>query len=114
MPLSYFPIPKSTPDLSMTITLDQAEFELQIRWNMRGGWFISIADAAGDPITGQAAMVIGTDFFQGVRHDDRVPLGKLMLIDTTLAFVEPGFLDLCSGPTLSDIEGRVMLVYSND
>jgi hypothetical protein len=95
----------------MTVTLDQAKFELKIRWNMRGGWFISIADAAGDHITGQAAMVIGTDFFQGVRHDARVPPGSLLLVDTTLAFAEPGFLDLCSGPTLSDIEGRVMLVY---
>jgi hypothetical protein len=112
MPTSYFPVPKNLPDITMALTLSQAEYQIGIRWNMRGGWFININDAAGGPITGQAAMVLGVDFFQGVRHDDRVPPGQLMLVDTTGQDLEAGFLDLASGPTLSDIQGRVILVYS--
>jgi len=109
----YFPIPKNVPDMTMTVTLDQAEYNLRIRWNMRGGWFIDVNDGENLPIVTGKAMVIGSDIFQSVRYDERTPLGKLMLIDLTQRDIEPGFLDLASGPTLSDLDGRVILVYAN-
>lgn len=114
MAYQYFPIPKNVPDMTMVVTFDQAEYELRIRWNMRAGWFIDVADGQRQPIITGRAMVLGTDIFASVRYDERVPLGRLFLVDTTRQDIEPGFLDLASGPTLSDLEGRVMLVYGSE
>lgn len=113
MAYQYFPIAKNVPDLTMIVTFDQAEYELRIRWNMRAGWFIDVADGQKQPIITGRALVLGSDIFAGVRYDERVPLGRLVLIDTTQQDIEPGFLDLCSGPTLSDLDGRCMLVYAS-
>ncbi len=108
----YIPIPKNVPDQVMTVgPLDGASYQLRIRWNMRGGWTMSCADEAGDPIFGLRGMFVDVDFFERVRADDRVPPGILTLVDLTGQGRKPGYLDLCSGPTLDDLQGTIMLVY---
>ncbi len=112
MALQYIPIPKNVPDQLLTVgPLDGASFQLRVRWNMRSGWTISLADESGVPIFGLRGLVIEVDFLDRVRADDRVPPGKLVLLDLTGQGANPGYLDLCSGPTLADLQGTCMLVY---
>ncbi len=112
MAFQYIAIPKNVPDQVMTVgPLDGASYQMRFRWNMRGGWTIDVADESSVPIFGMRGFVLGVDFFARVRSDPRVPPGALMLVDLTGQERNPGYLDLCSGPTLSDLQGTCMLVY---
>lgn len=108
----YIPVPKNVPDQQMTVgPLDGASYVLRIRWNVRAGWTIALADEAGDPIFDTRGFVVGLDFLEDVRFDPRTPPGSLSLVDLTGGETDPGYLDICSGPTLNDLQGTVMLVY---
>ncbi len=107
----YLPI-QTIPDQTVTYgPLDGASYVFRFRWNMRGGWTFSMADESEQPIFGLRGLVLGTDFLDLVRSDPRVPPGKLLLVDLTDSGVEPGYTDLCGGPSESDLRGRCALMY---
>lgn len=103
-------IPKNLPDLSMSHVLDGTEYTFHFKWNMRGGWFLELSDAAGSPLFNFRRMVVGVDLLTTVRHDDRCPTGQLLLVDFSNTDTDPGYLDLVAG-TEDDLQGRVGLIY---
>lgn len=110
--MKYIPVPKNVPDQTLTVgPLDGASYELRFYWNMRGGWTFSCADENGVPIFGLRGVVVGLDYFARVRADERTPAGSLVFVDLTGQQRTPGYLDICSGPTLNDLQGTVMLAY---
>jgi len=107
----YIPLPRAV-DQEVTIgPLDGASFQIRLRWNMRNGWTVACSDESGERIFGFQSLRVGVDLFARVRSDERVPSGSLMLWDLSLQFLEPGFEDLCWGPSVDDPRGRCMLLY---
>jgi hypothetical protein len=103
-------VSKSTPALSQNQTLDGTDYVLHFEWNMRGGWFMGLADAADEWIFTPRQMTTGSDMLKTVRHDARCPPGKLLIVDLSETDAEPGYEDLVSG-TLVDLEGNIAVVY---
>ncbi len=109
--MELIPIPKDAPDQSLSQVLDGVEYILHFVWNMRGGWFMALHDANDAPLFGLRRMTPGTDMLAHKRYDERVPPGKLLVLDTTGNDLRPGYTDLVSGPNESDLQGRVALIY---
>jgi hypothetical protein len=106
----YLPI-ATAPDQTIIIPLDGANYLFRFRWNMRAGWTVAMSDEAERPIFALTGLRLGVDLFSRVRSDPRVPAGSLMLVDLQRTGVEPGYTDLCGGPSEEDPRGRCMLVY---
>ncbi len=107
----YLPV-QTVADQTVTVgPLEGASFVMRFRWNMRSGWTVAVWDEAEQPIFGFRGLVLETDLFDRVRSDPRVPKGKLFLLDLQETGVEPGFSDICSGPSVDDPRGRCMLIY---
>jgi len=104
-------VAKGSPSFSQSHVLDGAVYVLSFTWNMRAGWFMGLADATGEVIYGQRRLVLDADLLRTARHDPRCPPGKLIALDLGGLGEPPGYEDLCSGPSLQDPQGRVLLVY---
>jgi hypothetical protein len=105
------PITKNVPSMTQSRVLDGVEYELVLRWNMRGGWFLGLLDESGVAIFQPRQLTVGSELLGQVRYDARTPPGELWVISVKDDDREPGYLDLCSGGSLSDLQGTVALVY---
>lgn len=81
------------PSVTLKAQLDGADYIIDVRWNMRGGWFIGVSDAAGVPITAPRRAVINWNLMSGCT-DVRRPPGVLALMDTSGTKAECGYADL--------------------
>jgi hypothetical protein len=111
MRVQVLSIPKDTPTYRWTQTLNDVDYQLELRWNMRAGWFLSMADRLGDPIFAPRRVVADWDLLLGSRHDARCPPGVLAALDLTGQSIDPGYNDLCAGTSSNDPQGRVALSY---
>lgn len=86
------------PFYSQRVTLDGADFTLTFEWNMRSGWYLSMADANDEVIFSGTKLVVNWNLLRTVT-DERKPPGMLKLIDTatddiTGEAADPGYYDL--------------------
>jgi hypothetical protein len=107
----YIPLDTRSPVSTRTLLLDGSDYILETRWNSRSGWYLGLSDYAEDPLFKPRKLVVSYDLLKCVRHDTRCPPGKLYAVDYTGGFQDPGSDDLCSGPDMDDLRGRVLLVY---
>lgn len=109
--MDLIPIPKDVPDMTLVQTLDGIEYTLHITWNMRAGWFFGLYDANDVVILAPVRMTVGSDLLAGIRYNPLCPTGELLVVDFSNQDLEPGYLDLVSGASEADLQGRVGLVY---
>jgi hypothetical protein len=70
------------PDYALRVAFPNAVYVLRFQWNMRSGWFFSLADAAGEPIISGRRLVNDFDLLRQCT-DARRPPGELFLFDVT-------------------------------
>jgi hypothetical protein len=105
------PVQKNLPRVRQGQTLDGVDYFVVLEWNMRNGWFIGLNDANDTPIWQPARLVVDVDFCARARHDARCPPGVLTAFDVTGNSGDPGYLDLVSGSSENDLQGRVAITY---
>jgi hypothetical protein len=105
------PVAKNIPSIKQGQTLDGTDYTFRFQWNMRSGWYIGLADSSDTPIFSPRKLVVGVNFLDSVRFDARTPPGDLIAVDVTGQSVDPGYLDLASGASFDDLQGRVIVVY---
>lgn len=77
-----------------TVTLDGRSYQLEIEWVQRlGQWVFSLRTGAGALLVGSKALTVGSDLLRQVRHDPRVPLGALGVLDTQTPPRDPAWGD---------------------
>jgi hypothetical protein len=86
------------------VDLDERAFTIEIRWNARaGGWFLSLYDSAGVPLSMGRRIVLGANLL-GHGVDPALPPGTLLAVDTTTQDSDPGRDDLGSRVLLAYVE----------
>lgn len=109
--MDLIPIPKNVPDMSFVQTLDGVQYTIHVTWNMRAGWMLGLYDANDVIIMAPRRMTVGSDLLDIARSNPLCPTGQLLVVDFSDQELEPRYLDLVSGPSESDLQGRVGLVY---
>ena len=68
--MSSFIIPLSGPPETFTISLGGTDYRLTVAYRNvdLGGWFVDIADTAGNQILNGVPMVIGVDLLKQYKH----------------------------------------------
>ena len=85
-------------------TLAGVDYLLSFQWSQRAGrWYLSLADADGNPIATSRLVTTSWRLLRGVT-DPRRPPGDLVCIDTFGQGWDPGF---------SDLGARFTLVYAD-
>jgi hypothetical protein len=85
----YIPLPRDKADYSVRVALDGTEYVLAMQWRSRGGWFLSLSDAAGAFIFGPRKLTPNWNLLASVT-DDRRPRGALYCLDRSGAGAAPG------------------------
>lgn len=91
-------------NLTFQVELDSVTFTLTLFYNDRdGGWYLTIADPANNPILANQRVVV--DYFIGWKqraYNTAMPAGSIQFIDTTGQGLDPA---------LADLGARVQMVY---
>lgn len=96
-------IPVGNPHFTVQVQLDNATFNLEVRWNQRSTtWYLHLNDAQGNPILMGRKICLGMPIWIRFRNA-ALPIGQLAAIDTSGQDIEPG---------INDLGGRVQLVYT--
>jgi hypothetical protein len=92
-------------DLTFQVELDQVTYTLTFQWNVRdGGWYLTIADAVGNPILGSQRVVVDFPIGLNQSYNPSMPPGSIQFIDTSGQGLDPAL----DG---SDLGGRVQMLY---
>ena len=88
------PLRDDLPFFDLHVSLDDATYTLQLRWNVReGAWFMDVLDQQGEALL-LAGLRLVASFPLTAYVTDRKPPGDLVVIDTTGAGADPGRADL--------------------
>lgn len=103
MAVYTLPVRAGAPWHDFTVELDGRPYVLELAWNARAAaWFLHVRDADGGPLLMGLKLVVGLPLLRRFRHEDRLPRGELIAVDTQGAAADPG---------LDDLGRRVLLLY---
>ena len=95
MPIYEIPTTSASPSYTQRTAIDGATYTWSFDWNARDShWYLSLADASGDPMLSGFKMVVDADLLWSIRYDERIPQGLLAAMDMTLQGVDAGRDDL--------------------
>jgi hypothetical protein len=86
------------------VELDEVTFTLTFYYNDRdGGWYLTIADSANNPILASQRVVVNYPIGWKQRYNVNMPAGSLEFIDTSGQGIDP--------QSVNDLGTRVQLLY---
>lgn len=112
MATTALPLDSGSPNYAVPVTLEGRDYILHAHWSQRAfdspicggaGWFLSIHDAADQPIATGARIVLGALLFARTR-DPRMPGGAFFASDSTTQDQEA---------TRTDLGERVFVFYTD-
>lgn len=87
----------SRPTVRQTVVLDGRTYVLELQWNGREGrWYLHLFDSDAQPIELGMKLVANARLGRNA-IDERMPRGRLGLIDRGATGRDPGIDDLASG-----------------
>jgi hypothetical protein len=111
MALQILQVPKDKPFFSQRHTLDGQDYLLTFEWNSRSGWYLGLSQGS-TVLFYPRKLVVDQDLLQHCRANALCPPGNLFAYDMSGLGRDPGFEDLVSGSSASDLQGRVILSYA--